>query len=256
MRGGWRALAAVVVLTLMALAVVGCPVRPAQEARTYEDGVFTAVSDGTRHGYARVTLFIAGDRIVEAQIDEYDGYGLLKQYPLYHELFPLLGEAHATLEDRIEAAGTWEVEAFTGATGTSARVREAARRALERALVERPAGGTYFDGTFMGVSDRSARGWGLAWVTLQGDRITEVRLEQTMPRRDAEGKVVVDDWLNALWDLADERHPHPPFHEARVAVAEAMVKAQGPQVDAFTGATGSSRAWVQAAERALEAARR
>ncbi|HCC33266.1 MAG TPA: hypothetical protein DEQ28_05100 [Clostridiales bacterium] len=256
MRGGWRVLAVAVMLTLVGLAVTGCPVRPAEEARTFRDGVFTAVSDGEPHGYARVTLFIAGDRIVDAQIDEYDGYGLLKQYPLYHALFPLLGEAHATLEDRMEAAGTWDVEAFTGATGTSARVRGAARRALDRALVERPGDGTYFDGTFMGVSDRSGRGWGLAWVTLQDDRITAVRLEQTMPERDAEGEVAVDDWLNALWALADERHPHPPFHEARVAIAEAMVKAQGPQVDAFTGATGSSRAWMQAAERALEAARR
>jgi uncharacterized protein with FMN-binding domain len=249
-------LAAAALLAVLVVATAGCPVRPAEEARTYQDGVFTAVSDGEPHGYAQVTLFIAGDRIVNAQIDEYDGYGLLKQYPLYHKLFPLLGEAHATLEDRLEAAGTWDVEAFTGATGTSARVREAARRALERALVQRREDGTYFDGTFMGVSDRSARGWGLAWVTLQDDRITAVRLEQTMPRRDDAGQVVFDDWFNALWNLADERHPHLPFHEARVAVAEAMVKAQGPQVDAFTGATGSSRAWMRAAERALEAARR
>ncbi len=250
-------LAAMAIVAVLVMAgTTGCPVRPAEEARTFQDGVFSAVSDGGPHGYARVTLFIAGDRIMEARIDEYDGHGLLKQYPLYGKLFPLLAEAHATLAQRIEAAGTWDVEAFTGATGTSARVRQAAQRALERALVERLEAGTYHDGTFMGMSDRTARGWGLAWVTFQDDRITGVRLEQTIARRDEAGQVVFDDWFNALWSLADERHPHPPFHEARVAIAEAMVRAQGPQVEAFTGATGSSRAWMQAAERAREAARR
>jgi len=62
-------------------------------------------------------------------------------------------------------AGTWDVDVFTGATSTSTKVKDAARRALGKALMDRPAGGVYYDGTFMAMSDRTGRGWGIVWAS-------------------------------------------------------------------------------------------
>ncbi len=250
-----RMLAASMMVMMSVMLLAGCG--PRTPTFTYRDGVFTAVSEADAKGYAWVKVFIAADDIMHLDIIEFDGTGLAKDYDVYGgDRFTILKEAHRTLADRIVEADTWEVDAFTGATGTSVKVKDAVRRALDRALADRPGTGTYYDGTFMAISDRTSKGWGIAWVTLKDDRIVEVKLAGTTPQRDAEGKVMTDAKLNALWALKDDSYPHQPYHEAKQAIAQAIVTAQRPEVDAYTGATGSSGQWVQAVRRALDAATR
>ncbi|MDQ7794711.1 MAG: FMN-binding protein [bacterium] len=245
------------ILFVLVLAA-GCrPGGAAQDAYVYRDGVYTGVSDGATTGYVQAKVFIAGDEILGIDVVEHDGTGLAKVYALYGgDRFTVLQESHDTLARRMMDAATWDVEAFTGATSTSDKVKEAVRRALDKALVDRPGTGVHFDGTFMGMSDRTARGWGLAWVTIKDGKITEIKLAGTQPRRDAEGQPVMDGWGNPTWALKDEAYPHPPYHEGKIAIARALVDSQGARVDTFTGATSSSRQWMQAVERAMEAARR
>jgi len=230
---------------------------PADDAQyEYNDGVFEAVSDESR-GYARVRLFISRDEILEADIIEYDNTGMAKDPDVYGgDRYTMLPEAHETLKQQIVQENTWDVDTVTDATSTSDKVRQAAQRAMEKALVERPDDGEYFDGTFMGVSEQGPRGWGIAIVTIENDEIVGVQLEETTVRRDEDGEVAMDAKQRALWDLKDEDYQWDQFHEAQEAIAEAIVEAQDPQVDVYSEATSSSLMWMEAVEDALQNATR
>lgn len=230
---------------ILALAA-GCqPGGAPAAAALYKDGVYTAVSEADPRGYAQVKLFIARDEILHVEVVEHEGNGLAKNYALYGgDRFTILKEAHETLAQRIMDAGTWDVEAVTGATTTSSKVKDAAKRALDKAAVNRTGTGTYYDGTFMGMSNRTARGWGIAWVTIKDDKVTAISLAGTTPRRDEANQLVVDGWANATWNTKDETYPYAPYHEAKAAIAQALVDRQGAKVDIFTGATSSSNQWM------------
>ncbi len=221
------------------------------EDGTYRDGTFEAVSQGDEGGFVHVALEIESDEIVHVEITEYDGVGKEKLYDAYP--LPKLQEAHETLAERMAEENTWEVDTFSGATSTSEKAREAARFALERASFD-PPGQTYFDGTFMAISDATDRGWGIAWVTLEDDRITDIELVGTKPKEE-DGEPVLDDAGQQIFQIKPEDYEWEPYLEAREVIAERMLEAQGPEVDAYTDATLSTNQWQQAVERALEAAR-
>lgn len=221
---------------------------------TYKDGVFEGISDSSR-GYAAVRLFIVRDNIIHVDIVEYDNMGLAKDPDIYGgDRYTLLVESHEALAGQIIAANSADIEGFTGATSTANKVKEAAARALDKALVDRPAGGKYFDGTFFGMSDRTARGWGTAEVTIENDQIVDIKLAGTTTRRDEDGNLMLDVKNQGLWIFKDETYAWEPYHEAKEAIAAALTESQGAEVDIYTGATGSSRQWMQAVQKALEAA--
>ncbi|MBT9159466.1 MAG: FMN-binding protein [Dehalococcoidia bacterium] len=251
-------------LSLVALVILGvaaaCPapvVVAPEPIYTYKDGVFEAVSDSVR-GYAWVRLFIARDEILHVDIVEYDGMGMAKDLDIYSgDRFTLLPAALEALTTRIVAANTWDVEVFTGATATSNKVRQAAQRALEKALVAPPPDvGKYFDGTFMGKSDVTFRGWHFALVTIENDTIVAIKLEGTTPLRDEARAIILDAKNRGTWVVKGADYPWEPYLEAKVVIAERMLEAQNHEVDIFTGATGSSLGWMQAVQRALETALR
>ncbi len=229
---------------------------PPVETFTYNDGVFEAVSDDSR-GFAWVKLFVVRDEIVDIEIVEHDNMGEAKDYDVYGgDRFTELQAAHEALAARIVAQNTWDVDVFTGATSTSTKVMEAAQRALDKALVERTGTTTYFDGTFLGASTVGSRGFGVALVTIANDVITDVELLETTTWRDDDGNLMMDAKNRGLWIFKDEDYSHAEFHEAQEAIAQAMIDSQSFQVDVFTGATSSSNKWMEAVERALEAAKR
>lgn len=247
----------ITIALLLFLQAAGCarpqpPAEPEEEPRVGGATQVEGVSQGDERGYAHVTLTMENDRISDVAIVEFDGVGREKIYEDYHTRWPYLEDAHNELAQSIAEQNTWDVDIVSGATGTSVKVREAARFALARAGRE-TAPGDYFDGTFMGVSDATDKGWGIAWVTLKGDEITGVRLEATTPAQE-NGEEVFDTVDRQVYVLKDEEYPWEPYHEAQDVVAAEMAESQSTDVDTYSGATGSSMQWMQAAERALGAA--
>ncbi len=233
-------------------AAAGCePEEDVVHDLQYEDGVYTAVSQEDR-GYVEVTLTVENDEITDVEIVEYDELGVEKIYEDYHERFPELEEAHETLASRLMEENTWDIDGFTGATSTSDKVSEAARFALEKAGVEEPDN-KYFDGRFMGISDATERGWGIAYITIENDEIVDVELEETMPAQE-DGEDVFDAVDRQVFELKEEDYDWDEFHEAQEVIAERILESQSHEVDTYTEATGSSENWMQAVKRALVAA--
>ena len=248
------------VCLLLVLLTAGCaPPEPApqpepeEEPRVEGASEVEAVSPANEQGYAQVTLTLENGSISDVMIVEFDGVGREKVYEDYHQRWPYLEDAHNELAQSIVEENTWDVDIVTGATGTSVKVREAARFALEKASGEEPAT-EHFDGTFMGISDATDKGWGIAWITLESDEIVEIRLEGTTPAEE-DGEAVFDAVGRQVFVLKDENYPWEPYHEAKEVVADEIVETQSTEVDTYTGATGSSQQWMEATERAMEAAR-
>lgn len=220
----------------------------------YEDGTYTGVSaNANNRGYIEVTITIENDEITEAAIIEYDGMGLAKDYESYGVEGTFDGgdlkEAHETLEARFIENDDWNVDVVTGATSSSDKAMSAVEVAMKKAMVDKPEN-QYFDGTFMAISDQGARGWGIALVTIENDEITGVELFETAQVRDEDGEPVQGEF-----ELKDEDYGWAEFHEALDYIADSVLEKQTTEgIDAYTEATGSSNMWLQAIERALEAA--
>lgn len=222
-------------LAILVLGIAAC--RP----KVYTDGTFQAVSQANARGYAWARVTIARDRITRVELKEFDGTGREKDWATYPH--PAAKQAWEQLPARFVAKNGWDVDIIAGATSSSNKYKEAVKLALERAKARPTVTTAYFGGTFMGVSDAGAQGWGVAWVTIENDRITKVEVTDVT----AEG--ALKDWDN---------YPHQAANAARAVMAQRFVAA-GPAgaagVDVVAGATGSSNNWKQAVQRALTAAR-
>lgn len=221
--------------------------------RVYKDGTFQAVSQGDRYGYVQVIVTLKDEKITSVAIKEFDGLGVEKLYSVYGLRFPLIEEMHKEMAKRFVEKNTWSVDTFTGATSSSKKAMEAVKFALEKARSD-VAATKYFNGTFMGVSDHGRSGWGLAWVTIENDRIVKVELNETTPQL-KDGKPVYDEANRQIFVLKSSDYPYLPYHEAKEEIARRIVEKQTLQVDTYTGATASSRQWIQAVQRALESAK-
>lgn len=223
-------------ISLVVLALV-LAVSVAAGAAKYKDGVFIGWSDGDRHGYSMAIVMIENDKIVNVQLTEFNQYAEPKPatYPWqqYHE-------AMAVLPQMFVEANSADIDNITGATGTVTKAKQAVARALERALVDPPKT-KYIDGTYYALSDDTAQSTGVAWVTIENDRIVKVELDEILP----DGS-----WKN--W----ETYPHKETVEGRLIMQQRFVEAQGPDVDIITGSTGSSTKYIQAVAKALKYAER
>lgn len=221
--------------------------------KVYRDGSFQAVSQADRYGYAWVSVTLKDGKIIDVAIREYDGLGVEKLYNVYGLRFPMLEEMHKQMVKRFVEQNTWEVDVFTGATSSSKKIIDAVKFALERAKSE-SAATKYFNGTFMGRSDPTNYGWGLAWVTIENDRIVNVLLDEVTPQL-KDGKPVYDEANRQVFVLKSSDYPYFPYHEAKQEFAKRIIEKQSYKVDAYTGATVSSNQWAKAVERALESAK-
>jgi len=222
--------------------------------KAYNDGVFTAFSDATDRGYMEVTLTIKDDKITAAQVRGFDGLGLEKPDTYRHQPFLT---AKAELPKRFVAQNSWDVDLVTGATTSSNQSRMAALRALQKARITPTTAATLFDGTYMAISDRTERGWGIAWVTISNDKITNVVFHETTQARDAAGTVLPGQFARKNTDTASPAfYGFAPYHEARIELPKRFIAANSAEIDAFTGATGTSNNATAAVARALEMAKR
>lgn len=200
----------------------------------YNDGVYVAVSDATNRGYLMAVVVIQEGRIAQVRLTEMDGFGRPKPdaYP-----WPEFHEAMEVLPQRFVDANSADVDTVTGATSTSRMARQAVQRALLKA--SDPGDGRYFDGTFFGRSAADDHGFGVALVTIKDDAIVAVELHDALP------DFTWKDW---------ETYPHETTVAAREWMQQQFVAAGTADVDAVSGATGSSTKWIAAVENALRSA--
>lgn len=101
-------------------------------ATEWQDGTYVGESEpDDRNQFGRVELTIENNRITNAQYDEFDSDGNMKdeEYP-----YPLAIEAQPQFEERlVEAQNPEQVDNISGATATWNKFKEAANDALEQA---------------------------------------------------------------------------------------------------------------------------
>ena len=202
----------------------------AEAASHLEDGEYVGYSEADDNGYVEAVISLEDGEITAVELTEYTDLGEAKgeDYPWdeWHEAMEVLPE-------RFIEADSADVDVVSGATGTS----EKAMGAVEMALMK-AEGVETFDGTYLGTSAEDNGGWGVAWVTVEGESIVDVRLEEV-----TDGE-----------EFKDEDYQWDEFHEAREEMPERFIEADSPDVDAYTGATGSSEMWMEAVKSALEKA--
>ncbi|MFO7941046.1 MAG: FMN-binding protein [Bacillota bacterium] len=205
-----------------------------EEATGYPDGEHVGYSDPDSHGYVSVTAVVENGEITDVQMEEFRADGTEKTPENYdYEEWAVAAEE---LPEAVVAGQTPDVDTVSGATGTSDKFRQAARRALgeEEALEVGP----YEDGVYAAESDKSDRGgWVEVEVTVLLGQIVDVAMEEY----DEEGVAKTpENYDYEEWAVAAEELP------------EAVVEAQSADIDAVSGATGTSEMFIQALERALE----
>lgn len=228
-----------VILALSLTLFVGC--KPA----VYKDGTYVGVSDATDKGYTRAEVTIKKDKIESVKIVGLDSLGLDKTdayaYEDYHT-------AVADLAKAMKEKNTWDVDGVAKVTSTSTQAKQAAKRAMEKALVKPTSSAKYFDGTFMAISEQAEKGWTIAWVTLENDKITDVVIHSTTSKTDDAG--------NSKFVRKDETYPYEPYFEALELIPQRIVEKNGTDIEAVTGATGTTDQTKQAVEQALTQAAR
>ena len=196
-----------------------------------EDGEYVGFSEADENGFVEAVVNIEEGEITSVDLTEYTDLYLAKGEDYGWDEFH---EAMEVLPERFVEANSSDVDAVSGATGTSEKAMDAVDMALQKA-----EGVEQFDGTFLGRSAESDQGnWGVAWVTVEGDEIVDVRLEEATDEE----------------EFKDEDYGYDAYHEAQEAMTEWFVEADGPEVDTYSGATGSSERWMEAVENALEKA--
>ena len=199
-------------------------------ADTFEDGTYTGFSQANDKGYVEAEVVINDGKISDVNLTEFQDTGVTKGEDYRLDEFH---EAMEVLPERFVEANDYDVDAYSGATGTSNKAIEAVKMALDKAK-----GITEFDGTFHGASDISERGGrGVAWVTVEEGTITDVDLKEISDIEDGEYK--------------GEDYSLDEFHEAKEELPERMIESNSYDVDTYSGATGSSERWIEAVKDAL-----
>ncbi|HHY75375.1 MAG TPA: FMN-binding protein [Firmicutes bacterium] len=230
---GWKI--KVLMFSMLLMLLVSAP---ACRPRVFNDGTFTGISQADSHGYAIAEVRIEKDKIASVKLTEMTEVGVEKDYETYP--WPQAKEAKDTLEKAFVGRQDTNVDVVAQATNSSNKFKEAVGFALEKARKKPTINSTYFEGTFMGKSKEDDHGWGVAWVTIQGDKITDVEVEDVTP--DGEFK----DWAT---------YSYTPAIEAKAEMPKRFVEANSAVVDVYTGATNSSTKWMEAVSAALAAAK-
>lgn len=232
-----------VILALSLTLFVGCST-PAEPA-VYKDGTYVGVSDATDRGATRAEIIIKNDKIESVKIVDLDGLGLEKTEEYAYEDYHT---AIVELADAMQEENTWDVDVVAGATSTSNNAKQAAQRAMEKALVKPTSTAAYYDGTFMAISEQTERGWTIAWVTVEGDAIEKVVVHSTASTTDDKG--------NVSFARKDSSYPYEGYFEALELIPERMVAKNSTDIEAVTGATSTTDQAKEAAAQALTLAKR
>jgi len=217
---------------LLALSVAAC------KPKVYNEGTFKGISQGDSHGYAIADVTVQKDKITAVKLTEITELGVDKDYATYP--YPKAQEANIEMAKRFVGKSDANVDAYSGATSSSDKYKEAVAHALEKARKQPAVTSTYFDGTYFGRSPAGEQGYGIAFVTIQTDKVTAVKLDEVTKEN------VLKDWPT---------YPYPKALEAKAEMEKRFVQQNSATVDTYSGATTSSGQWVQAVQEALKNAK-
>lgn len=222
------------VVMLVSTLSAGC--RP----KVYNDGTYVGISQAqTRFGHAVAEVTVQNDKISAVTLKEITELGVDKDYDTYP--YPQARVANTEMAKRFigrqDAAG---VDAVSGATNSSGMYKEAVAHALEKARKTPVVETTYFTGTYFGRSASDDEGYGIAFVSIEDDKIVSVKLDDVMP----DG--TLKDWPAYTYTKA---------LEAKAEMEKRFVQQNSGAVDTYSGATLSSAKWVQAVAEALKNAK-
>ncbi len=230
-RKGTSFLARAVGLICLAAALSACG------PKVFNNGTYKGISTAGDKGYAIADVEVEKDKIKSVKLTEITEIGTEKDYATYP--YKQAGEANAEMAEKFVGRSDQNVDVFTGATTSSEQYKEAVGFALEKARISPTVKSVHFDGTFAGRSQGTEEDWQVAWVTLAGDKITSVRLDDVQ-------NGALKDWVTYSYTKAVE---------AKGQMEKEMVEKSSTVVDAITGATQSSTGWVEAANAALQNAK-
>jgi uncharacterized protein with FMN-binding domain len=206
--------------------------------KVYNDGTYRAYSSADDNGYALAEVVVQKDKIVSVELWEMDQYGSEKDFDAYD--YEPAKKANKEMANRFQGRQDAAVDAYAGATKSSRKYKQAVANALEKARQNPEVQSTYFDGVFHGTSPISEDGYQVAWVTIEGDKITKVVLNEVT----SEGQF--RDWITYTYTTA---------LEAKDAMEKVFAAKGDAAVDVFAGATKSSTGWIQAVNDALTKAK-
>ncbi|ACB84664.1 FMN-binding protein [Natranaerobius thermophilus] len=205
-----------------------------------EDGMFSAASEADDRGYVYAEVTLENDQITDVELTEFNDKGLAKGEDYGWEPWH---EAMDELPDRFVEANSSEIEAYSEATTTSNKAMGAVDKAIQKS-----EGQETFDGTFMGTSEIDKDlGWGVAWVVVEDEEITEVQLEEVTVADEEEDE-------EDKYEFKDDDYDWEDWQEARETMPDWFEDENTWDVDIYTGATQSSEMWREAVKDALEKA--
>ncbi len=190
-------------------------------AAGWRDGTYEGWSDAGPRSIQYAKVFIQDGEIAGVILREYTDRLVEKDWTCYD--YPPFGEAARTLGTKFVEAQLAEIDAYTGATGSSTGWMQAVERALKKAGDAKKEK-QYFDGTFLGRSEVADRGYyEVVWVTVENDKITGLQVQ----------RVLAD-----LSVLDPDTYEGFPLEMARQAYAQELIGRDNADVDAISGATG------------------
>lgn len=206
--------------------------------KVFNNGTFMGISTADDNGYAIAEVTVKDDKIADVKITEFNSLAAEKDMETYQ--WEPAKQAYKELPGRFIGRQDANIDTLSGATASSNKYVSAVAHALEKARKNPQVTTQHFDGTFMGPSESDDKGYGIAFVTIEGDQIKAVRLLEV-------------DEENKLKDYAT--YQYTVVLEAKEQLERAFVEENSPEVDTFSGATNSSQKWIQAVSNALQAAR-
>ncbi|MCL2497069.1 MAG: FMN-binding protein [Symbiobacteriaceae bacterium] len=236
---------------------------PTHPMRTYRDAISVGYSDYHReHGYVKVTLDFANDTFRTVSIKSFDSLGRPKND--YYDYEPHQTALGLSLRLRTLGPGRIsQLEGVSGATTTVNAIKQAARRAEEKARFRQEESKSYYDGTFVGVSDRILRGWTIAVITIRNDRLEHLMFTGVGPatayQADGTTQELLDDQQNFIYTAKGPDYPWRSYHQAITELEKRYVEVGWENldvVDTVSRATVTSTEAKIALQRALEAAKR
>ncbi len=222
----------IVTITALVLLLVGA-CGPDEAGDGLADGTHEGVSDPDSSGYVSVEVVVQDGSIADASMMEYTGDGQPKDPDTY--AYDEWAEAKEELPQRLINDGSPDVDTFAGATSTTEKFRQAARRALGEE--DAHESGPYTDGVHAGISEPGDQGGHVeveVYVLL--GHIVDVEWEE----HDGDGNVKDPD-----------EYDYEDWQEAVDELPARVVDEQGTDFDAVSGATGTSEMFRDAVEDAL-----
>lgn len=199
------------------------------------DGSYVGYSDASAKSYNYAKVFINGGEITGVVLREFTNKDVEKDWTTYP--WENAATAAQTLGAQFIENQSAEADMVSGATGSSTGYIQAVERAL--AVASGDVEGKYFDGTFLGRSHASARGYyEIVWVTIEDDQIVDIDFERVLPD-------------HSILDPADYNFP---LEQARQQYKNEAIEGNTAQVDTISGATGSTGMWNVAVQDALDKA--